>query len=104
MGIWYGIKDKNIPLEERWEMFVDAPNFWKVHKSYQANFRIERKIEMEWFDCFCCEKYETIEMVDIVEQIEDFIDDEDYSWTTELQIELMEEILEQNLGSFVLDW
>ena len=104
------IKDTGIPLDERWETFKEAPDDWKEHRLWVQTFDIEKTVgEISWYDDMYIEKYQTVDMVSLVEDtIADEIDDEDDEydgpWNAETVAAFKEEILAKNLGSFVFDW
>jgi hypothetical protein len=102
------IKDVSIPLESRWEAFLEAPMDWKEQQSYVVNFQIERKLksrEISWYDDFYIEKNETVVMENIIERIEEDLDSfSENGWNLELIQEFKEEILQKNIGSFDWDW
>lgn len=105
---------KDVPLAERWEVFVYAPDSWKQTASWIVHFAIEQKLdnEIEWFVDFYFERRETIDMVSLIERLQRELDYEGHpskmiercGWTKELIEEFMEEIMQKNLCSFDLDW
>lgn len=100
------IRDKSIPLNDRWEVFKEAPKDWKNQSNWVQQFEVERKLgEISWYDDFYIEKNQTVDMVDIVERLEDdptrFFNK---GWTLELIVEFKEEILQENISSFNYDW
>ncbi len=102
------IKDVSIPLESRWEAFLEAPMDWKYQQSYVIHFQVERKLkgrEISWYDDFYIEKKETVVMENIIERLEEDLDSfSENGWTLELIQEFKEEILQKNIGSFDWDW
>jgi hypothetical protein len=102
------IQDKTIPMENRWEVFLEAPSDWKNHESYIQHFDVEKKLisrEISWYDDFYIEKNETVHMENVIERLEEDLEDfEKHGWTKDLISELKEEILQTNLGSFNYDW
>lgn len=107
------IADTDIDLEERWDLFVKAPDFLKEHRGWVEDFKAF-PCEITWYDDFSIEKHEIVYTAGIVERIvEDFIYAERYSgtskfkkmgFTSETVEKLKEEILSMNLGSFTYDW
>jgi hypothetical protein len=113
------IKDKTIPLDERWNLWRDAPSNLKENESWIVNFEIENKVgEISWFDDFYIERNQTIYMADIIEREREDVKylqgDPDYKFakqitkkfmdSPELLDEWREEILQLNLESFQLYW
>lgn len=102
------IADKTISVENRWEIFLEAPSDWKNHKLYVEKFQIEKKLKIKeifWHDDFYIEKNETVYMGNIIERLEENLEDfESNGWSKELIEELKEEILQKNLDSFNYDW
>lgn len=128
------ISDKSIPLEQRWQTWVDAPDSLKNTGGWIDDGRLEafkllgyggRHNEaiaheggLVW-----AERYERIDMVDILETIlENLVDKfnveipDDFDWDDvdgykEVSPEIhdflsayREELLEKNLKSFRFDW
>lgn len=93
------IKDKNIPLSERWEVFLAAPEFIKNSAPYIQDFEVDG-LELAWFDSpFYYEKCADVLMTDVI------FDLEDREFCSEEAVNLLkEQILEANLHSFCLDW
>ena len=108
------IADTELPLEERWDLFVKAPDFLKEYKGWVEDFKAF-PCEITWYDDFNKERHETVDTVSIVESI---VEDVKYSGgdfeksklctrlgiTPDVLVALKEEILSKNLGSFVYDW
>lgn len=98
------IKDKNIPLKERWKLFKKAPDYLKKHESWIMNFDAESLLEdgeIVWYDDCYVERYST---VDTTSMIEWFSESDRKKFTKDFIEALREEILQKNLGSFVNDW
>lgn len=88
LRIW--VKDKTIPLEERWEVFFlselgDARNYYKDFKHFQSRE-------------YCEYKHETIDMQYVLDWLEE------KPLTPEEIIEFKEDVLEQFIKSFEYDW
>lgn len=106
------IVDKNIPLNDRWAVFKEAPIEWKKTDSCYVTFKVASKLpsrEIVWYNDFHKDRYQTVDMVDLVDTIKDNIkwskDKKEWEgWNLELVEELMEEILSKNLDSFIYDW
>ncbi len=70
------IKDKSIPLEERWNVFKTANNGLSYHKPFWVDFPGDDG-DMSWGEDFSFERYETVNLVEfldetIPEMIKDF--------------------------------
>src|SRR5512139_1306993 len=103
------IKDKDVPLDERWETFKEAPNEFLVHDLSVVTFEAEKLLprkEIVWYDGdFYIERYQVVHMTDFIEDMcADKIDMEEPGWTQELVDAFKEEILQTGLGSFEYDW
>ncbi len=108
------IKDKSIPLDERWEFFKEAPEYLKNKSSYIEHFDAETLLEegeIVWYDEFYIERYQECELVNVISSIEDRInskDDYPHSRGADYSVEFLEafkeEILQKNMHSFVHDW
>ena len=99
------IKDTSIPLADRWKVFFEAPTDFKNHKSYIEHFASEKLLpnaEISWYDDFYVEKNETVDMFDMVVNMEEKEGEDGYS--PEVIAAFKEEILKKNLGSFDYDW
>lgn len=98
------ITNKEHPLDERWEVYLEAPESFKERKPYIYHFKVEEEfnIEFYFFDSpFYYDKTQTVYMNSLIERIEDSKKD---IFSDLLIQKLKEEILELNLGSFILDW
>lgn len=100
------IKDKSIPLADRWEAFCAAPTEFQEHESWIQHFDSEELLpngEINFYDDFYVEKYTEVYMENFIANIEE---DPDYheDWTPEIIAAFKEEILEKNMGSFTFDW
>lgn len=109
------LTNKNVPLETRWNFFIKYGDLIGNEGGWIQHFKVEKKLpdgEISWYDDFYKERYETIIMVDIIESIYDKIADDKRSkgsnrqsgWNEELVDEFKEEILAENLYSFILAW
>ena len=100
------IKCESVSLDERWEVFENAPNSLKNTECYIVHFEWESKYgEISWYDDFYKDKYALVEMVQVVESMTE----EDYQtkaprYTEEQINDMKQEILSRNLGSFTNDW
>lgn len=114
------IVDKEIPLNQRWQFFIDAPSALKNQEAWIQHFKVLDRLEknISWYDEFNTDKYQTVYMADIIHSTEDniayyvehpkvkpygklakhFLDD------PSIIDEWKEEILSRNLDSFVYDW
>lgn len=110
------VTDATQSLDERWEVFKEAPTEWKNEKSYIEHFDAEKLLpggEVSWYDDFYIEKYETVDMVGFVEErlIDHLMDHFDFDIDDELPEEVQVivdafkcEVLAKNMASFKFDW
>lgn len=101
------IADTSIPLVERWELFCSAPDSVKGYDSCTPNFECLEEHGITFYDTLYYERYQTIHMLDLVDQIEH--SSRVHKQLTgispeELVVLLKEEILKYNLGSVRYDW
>lgn len=97
------ITNKEVPLSERWELFTQAPSYLKEHSGMMEHFQVLDNLGIDYFDEMYYEKYERIETYSLAERLEEELLGEK-GLTQEKIDEVKEQILEQNLGSFDLDW
>lgn len=100
------VKDKSLPLDERWGLFVEYGRIYGGEGSWVQHFKVEQKLkhkEICWYDDFYVERRQTVELPQIIESIEENLC-EDSDWTEELVVEFKEEILDKNMYSFTYDW
>lgn len=107
------ISDTSVPLENRWELFCEAPHDFKNHNYWIVNFSAQATIpecNINWDD-FYFERHETIEMDNFVDEelldcLECLIEDGELTedGMASIVTAFKEEILQKNLGSFVFDW
>jgi hypothetical protein len=103
------LKNKEIPLEQRWELFLRAPDAfknthpWIIHPEED----IPGLTEITWFDDYY-DKHETVVLSDWVERIEmdhGHKPNDAYMQSKYKHLDDIKEwILERNLHSFILDW
>jgi hypothetical protein len=119
------IADKSIPLADRWKLFVDAPSDMRGNQPWIVHFEIEETLgEINWYDDFYLDRRAEQDMIEFVNEAEEAIkereedeeaDDFAAYWERAFEAhglevvkkaieDLKEEILESNLGSFVMDW
>jgi hypothetical protein len=109
------IKDKSIPLKERWELFVKAPTELREKDNWIQSFKaLDEALgsQVSWYDDFNRERHETVYLLDIVSDLEYLIKDcelcskrfEVFVNKPELLDQYKEEILEKNIESFEYDW
>ncbi len=104
------IKDKQIPLEERWKLFEETPLYIKGFEPWVERFIFSGE-QIAFYDDFDVEKGSTVDLHDIVQTLtEQLSHDGHYNpiELTEANIldldALKEDILQRNIGSFVYDW
>jgi hypothetical protein len=107
------LADKDLPLEERWELFVNSPDMLKNHRSDIVHFKcIDKGGYFDWQQgTFNYERYETVNLVDVIHRLEHSGDyflkkkpGKEFLADPKFIEEFKEEILSMNLASFVYDW
>lgn len=114
------IKDKSIPLKDRWELFSHAPAGFSEQDPWIWNPEALKPLgRSPWRDLIWAERHRVINLVD---QLSDWIyeygiipEDGDAPYegreegdedrlTPEIVLALVEEVLENNIVSFTYDW
>lgn len=109
------IKNKEIPLNERWDIFIIAPSEMKNHDNYLTSFDSLPNDFVMYDGPIHVERGQTIKTNDMIEEIEEELiniknDDffrSDYYKNMFIAVNLdsiKEEILSKNMGSFDYDW
>jgi hypothetical protein len=96
------IRNKEVPLETRWNLWVSSPEYLK-NKEYWI-IELKSLPHVNWYSDYGIDRHMTFTPHTLVE---DDIDTEEENFTKDLtdeQIALMEELLELNLYSFVNEW
>ena len=104
------IQDTSIPVEERWELFKQAPKVMKEHSRYILNRhnpgiqKLLESLDGEYSkDEF--KNFDTVELVSDVFDMEHLEEDEEVSEEEqELYKQAIEELLRLNCGSFCYTW
>lgn len=102
-SVQFYLRDKNIPLFDRWEIFRKTPLELLNNDTYNVSFDCEKLLhggEISWYDDFYKDRHSTVEMVSIIESCEENPD----QYSEEFITAFKEEILQKCLGSFVHDW
>jgi hypothetical protein len=107
------IKDKSIPVDERWEFWCDAPSSLKDFSQFSVKFESMGR-NFHWTHDMWFERYQTVDLEDVVLELENSVqvqvDDLEQQFHRklfrhpELLDQLKEEILARNLEYFVFDW
>jgi hypothetical protein len=120
------IKDKNHPLDERWNIFVNAPEFLKRHKHFIEHFKSfevfkhQHRNQLE-DDLTINSDLQRGAVIRIIDWDEIFLDnylgeneddpdqmqwmaDNNQAFTRAVYDNWREEVLAQNLGSIKFDW
>ncbi len=109
------IKNKEIPLDERWEIFILAPSEMKTHENYLTSFDSLPNDFVMYDGPIHADRGNTIETKDMIENIQESLDEissgdfyrDDYYKNKFLEVDMnaiKEEILSKNMGSFDYDW
>ena len=97
-------QDKEIPLENRWEIFSMCGHLVGNQKNYIEDFdSLPEEFIMYGGDFYDPEKYQNITVKDIITYIEEYINDENHIHTIDLD-EFKEDVLDKFIWSFVYDW
>lgn len=91
------IKNKSIDLETRWELFVDNKKLFPI-KSFLIHYLELDTHGVNYYDDFGYERYQTIDVEELVELIEEGVME-----GIDLNI-LKEEIMEKGHSGFIFDW
>lgn len=93
------VRDKNIPLDDRWDIFVfsqlgESDNYIVRLNSYDMDDYLEYK-----------QRHETIDLTDFVEEyLYERLDDDDEEINSEIVNAVKEEILDLFIKEFKFDW
>ena len=92
-------KDNSVSLEERWNLFKKSSNLLPEY-FYTVDLPEIEKNDLNYYDDFYYDRYQTVDMVDLLEKIEDYPEK-----FTKINVEaLKEQILHSGYGSFKFDW
>ena len=93
------IKNKDIPLDERWEMFKTAPDCLSEHSKWIEHFpETFQEFERNLYQQHDRGRFESIHIV------EDYLGDNPEKWSKESIDEMKEHFLKENLKTFDYDW
>lgn len=107
------IADPDIPIDDRWNLFLEAPSHFQYHKSWCEHFSSESMLpggEISWYDDMYVERHETVDSASFIDtKLPDYLTDScDFDKdSNEFKLiidSFKSEILSRNLGSFVFDW
>lgn len=108
------IEDRSVPLDERWNAFVEASNKLKNTQSWVVHFDSLPEDFIMYEGPIHADRNQTIEtseMVDSVVDYQNLVEGEYYFGNSNHReamkvdvVQLKEEILASNLGSFQYDW
>lgn len=103
-SIEFFIMDKKNSFEDRLEVFVNTPKQFYTTKSHILNFQnFDREHgEISWFEDFYFERYEEVDLTEIVEHKDEYSYTAD--WSDEKFRSFQEAILDAGYHSFKLDW
>lgn len=93
------ISDQTIALDDRWNLFVQAPVYIKNQNPWIVDIKIAGK-EILWYDDFYVDRYVVVNMENTIESMTLYPE----KWTNEHINEMKEFILSKNLHSFTNDW
>lgn len=108
----YHMKDLELPLDERWDIFLEIEEFlpvsrWIVHLNALEGKHVKHH-GFSWYDDFHTERREEVLYSDVVERIEidrdsDYVREGSISEWVDLDA-LKEEILQSGQRGFICDW
>lgn len=111
--VYHYIDDKKIPVEKRWKVWCDAPSQIKRHQTWIMRFESLGEDAIMYDGEIHCERYQTLEVGDIFNQLLDSymwdkyadtpMEVDNVEWSPRLKA-FAEEVMEKRLGSFVYDW
>lgn len=91
------LKNKNLPLEDRWNLFVENKNLFPVN-NWIMYFKELDSNNIEYYEYFGFEKYQTVSLVELVDLV-------DGAGCSDVNLdELKEDILEKGYSAFIFDW
>lgn len=90
------LKNKNLPLEDRWNLFVENKNLFPID-NYIMHFKELDSNNIDYYDDFGYEKYQLVPLVELIESLDD-------GWPDVNLNNLKEEILEKGYSGFIVDW
>jgi hypothetical protein len=94
------IADKSIPLDERWEVFMNAPADLRQHYCFLKYFKGVPDDFVSYDGYVPAARHETVSVDRILESLEEMVDD-----VAEIDIvAFKEDVLSKNLYSFEYDW
>jgi hypothetical protein len=102
------IADKSIPLDERWEFFIEAPDELKNFEQWIYEFKC---LSIDWYDDFHFDRRQEVSAEYIIDSLEwkreeaedEGDEDEAKKWRDIIPL-IKEEILDQNMEGFCFDW
>lgn len=98
--------DRGIPLETRWEMYLQIQPYLETDTCYQDFKAMNGGKEISWYDDFYLDRYAVQELdADFVEDVME--KNEDDGWTTkeeELKEEILQYAFKEGYGAFRNDW
>lgn len=89
------LKDKSIPLEERWECYLKVEEYLEIDNFYISIPDMDGE-EITYYDHLYCDKYATKQCSIIVENLEDY--------SEEAVNNLKEHLLQTGYGGCINDW
>lgn len=90
------VANKENSLDERWQLFLEFQKYLPDGYTYQVKFTFEDE-DFSWYDNLYVERYETIELCDLIDRVRE------YSLEVDINT-LKEEILACGYGSLEFDW
>ena len=92
-------KNYNEPLEDRWHLFIESRDLLPG-SSWTVDIHEIEANDGNYYDDFYYERYQTVDLVDLVVKIED-----SPTKSAKFNVDIVkEQILESGYGSFIFDW
>lgn len=98
------ITNTSNPLEDRYEIYLNTPSHLQTHSKWIFHPKMfeEEYGRVEWFDDFCFNKYETIDLVDLCLSLTE--GREDIKWNKKKSKMFVTDCLNAGVHTFELAW
>lgn len=107
------LKNKDIPLEERWKVYCSVERYLPLHDYYGTDVVNEFLKDISFYDDLYTERHTTVYYTYLLERLGDDLgedeDNEECEYPTKLRFDIntadiKEAILQSGQGGFVYDW
>lgn len=93
--------DDTIPLDVRWNVFMNAPHYLKSHSCWIERFNGLPEDFIGYDEPVHAERHRRVDMDYIMDVISDVVDEDEYAIDV---VAFKEDVLSRNLGSFEYAW